>query len=276
MTYSKYKKIKAYTILFLGSLFALLPILWMLSISLRSNREVFANPPNIIPKNIVLEAYTSIIHDRVKIRFFINSYLVAFIVTLLTIFFSLMAAYAFSRFNFRFKKIFNLFVIATQTIPQITLLIPFFGMILFFRIYDTYLALFLTYMALTIPYSVLMLTSYLNTIPKSLDEAAIMDGGSHNLILWKILVPVSLPGIVATATYTFLLSWNEFLFALTLTKSTHMRTIPIGIQQLMGQHAFEWNQMMAISILGSFPILLLFLCTQKYFLSGMTIGSIKS
>ena len=272
----KYKKIKAYTMLFLGSLFALLPILWMLSISLRDNREVFANPPHIIPQNIVLKAYSSIIHDKTKIRFFINSYMVAFTVTLLTIYFSLMAAYAFSRFHFKFKKISTLFVIATQTVPQITLLIPFFGMILFFRIYDTYLALFLTYMALTIPYAVLMLTSYLNTIPKSLDEAAIMDGGSHNLILWKILVPISFPGIIATATYTFLLSWNEFLFALTLTKSTHMRTIPIGIQQLMGQHAFEWNQMMAISILGSLPILLLFLFTQKYFLSGMTIGSVKS
>jgi multiple sugar transport system permease protein len=91
-----------------------------------------------------------------------------------------------------------------------------------------------------------------------------------------VLVPISVPGIVATSVYTFLLAWNEFLFALTLTKSMDKRTVPIGIQLLMGQHAYEWNQMMAMSVLGSLPLLLLFLIAQRYFLAGMTAGSVKA
>ena len=120
------------------------------------------------------------------------------------------------------------------------------------------------------------MTGYFNTLPKELDEAVIIDGGSSFTALWRVLVPVSIPGIVATGVYTFLLSWNEILFALTLTKSTEMRTVPIGIQLLMGQHSYEWNEMMAMSILGSFPILIMYMVAQRYFLEGLTAGSVKN
>jgi multiple sugar transport system permease protein len=121
-----------------------------------------------------------------------------------------------------------------------------------------------------------MMTGYLNTLPKELDEAVFIDGGSRLYALWKVLVPLSIPGLVATCTYTFILAWNEFLFALTLIKSTGLRTIPVGIALLMGEHAFQWNVMMAMSLMGSFPVLLLYLFAQKYFLSGMTAGSVKN
>lgn len=169
----------------------------------------------------------------------------------------------------------NLFIISTQTGPPITLLIRYFGLVVAFKMYDTYFALIFTYMAFTLPYAILMMTGYFNTLPKELDEAVMVDGGSNFFALWHVLVPVSIPGIVATAVYTFLLAWNEFLFALTLTKTTEMRTVPIGIQQLMGQHAYEWNEMMAMSVLGSLPILIMFLAAQRYFLAGMTAGSVK-
>jgi multiple sugar transport system permease protein len=120
-----------------------------------------------------------------------------------------------------------------------------------------------------------MMTGYFNTLPKELDEAVLVDGASRFYALWKVLVPVSLPGLVATSIFTFLLGWNEFLFALTLTKSTEMRTIPIGIQQMMGQFSYNWNEMMAMSVLASLPVLLLYLFAQKYFLAGMTAGSVK-
>jgi multiple sugar transport system permease protein len=149
-------------------------------------------------------------------------------------------------------------------------------MIVAFRMYNTYFALIFTYMALTLPYAILMMTGYFNTIPKELDEAVLVDGGSRFYALWRVLVPISTPGIVATSIYTFLLSWNEFLFALTLTKTNEMRTVPVGIQQMMGEHSYEWNQMMAISILGSIPILLVYLIAQKQFLAGMTAGSVKA
>jgi ABC-type anion transport system duplicated permease subunit len=143
-------------------------------------------------------------------------------------------------------------------------------------LYDTYFALILTYMVFTLPYAILMMTGYFNTLPRELDDAVKVDGGSNFFALWRVLVPISVPGIVATAVYTFLLAWNEFLFALTLTKSTEMRTVPIGIQLLMGQHAYEWNQMMAMSLFGSLPILIIYLVAQRYFLAGMTAGSVKA
>jgi multiple sugar transport system permease protein len=198
------------------------------------------------------------------------------VVTLLTVLIAILTAYGFSRYSFRFKNTLNVFIISTQTVPPITLLIPYFGMVVAFGIFNTYFALILTYMVFTLPYAILLMTGYLNTLPRELDEAVLVDGGSSWTALWRVVIPLSVPGIVATAVYTFLLAWNEFLFALTLTKSTDMRTVPIGIELLMGQHAFEWNEMMAMSVLGSLPLLILYLIAQRYFLAGLAAGSVKS
>lgn len=259
-----------------GLVFAGFPILWMALTSLKSNTEIFALPPRLLPAEATLGAYRAIFADAAKLRFFLNSYLVAGAVALLTVLVGLLAAYGFSRYSFRFKGTLNVFIISTQTMPPMTLLIPYFGMVVAFRIFDTYAALILTYLVFTLPYAILLLTGYLNTLPRELDEAVLVDGGSSWAALWRVIVPLSLPGIVATLVYTFLLAWNEFLFALTLTKSAEMRTVPIGIELLMGQHAFEWNEMMAMSVLGSLPLLVLYLAAQRYFLAGMTAGSVKA
>ena len=265
-----------YAGLAIGLVYASFPVLWMLSCSIKSNTEIFSVPPRLVPKTVTLEAYNAIFSSPTKIRFFINSYFVATAVTLLTLLVSILAGYSFSRYSFKLKKPLNLFIISTQTVPPITLMIPYFGLVVAFKMYDTYFALIFTYMVFTLPYAILMMTGYFNTLPRELDEAVMVDGGSSFYALWRVLVPISLPGIVATGVYTFLLCWNEFLFALTLTKTTKMRTVPIGIQQLMGQHAYEWNEMMAMSLLGSLPILILFLVAQRHFLAGMTAGSLKS
>ena len=261
--------------LLVGLVFTLFPVFWIFISSVKTNTEVFAYPPSFIPENFTLSAYFNIFNDEDKLRFFFNSYFIAVIVTMLTLLISILSGYSFSRFDFKLKRILNLSIISTQTIPPITLLIPYFGIVVTFKIFDTYLALILTYLVFTIPYATLMMTSYFNTLPKELDDAVLMDGGSNFTALCRVIIPISLPGIVATCVYTFLLCWNEFLFALTLTKSYEMRTVPIGIQLLMGQHAYEWNEMMAMSIIGTVPILFLYLFAQKYFLAGLTSGSVK-
>jgi multiple sugar transport system permease protein len=264
-----------YAGLAVGLVFAGFPVLWMLSSSIKSNTEIFSVPPKLFPKELFFGAYQAIFSNPTKIRFFVNSYLVASVVTLLTLVVAILSGYGFSRYTFRLKKPLNLFIISTQTVPPITLMIPYFGLVVAFRMYDTYFALIFTYLVFTLPYAILMMTGYFNTVPRELDEAVMVDGGSSFYALWRVLVPTSIPGVVATGVYTFLLAWNEFLFALTLTKSTEMRTVPVGIQQLMGQHAYEWNEMMAMSMLGSLPILILYLVAQRYFLAGMTAGSVK-
>lgn len=262
-------------LLVVGALYAGFPVLWMLASSFKPNAEIFAYPPRLITESFSFDAYAAVVTDPEQRRFFFNSYLVSTLVTLLTLVVGIMAGFSFSRYQFRFKGIINTLIISVQAVPPITLLIPYFSLIVALRLHNTYAALVLTYMVFTLPYAIIMMTGYFNTLPRELDEAVMIDGGNRSIALWRVLVPISLPGIVAVGIYTFMQAWNEFLFALTLTKTTDMRTVPIGIQLLMGQHSYEWNQMMAMSVLGSLPVLILFLFFQRYFIAGMTAGSVK-
>ncbi|MCG2798928.1 MAG: carbohydrate ABC transporter permease [Cellulomonas sp.] len=261
--------------LLVGGLFAGLPVLWMASNSFKKNTEIFALPPQLVTSGFSLDAYTTILTDPVKVRFFINSYVVALSVTALTLIVAILAAYAFSRYEFRFKNALNVIVISVQAVPPITLLIPYFGLVVALKMYNTYQGLILTYMVFTLPYAIIMMTGYFNTLPRELDEAVKVDGAGAFQALWRVLVPIAVPGIVSVGIYTFMIAWNEYLFALTLTKTEDMRTVPIGIQLLMGQHSYEWSEMMAMSILGCIPVLLLFLFFQRYFIGGMTAGAVK-
>ena len=259
-----------------GAAFAGLPVLWMLSSSFKPNTDIFQYPPRLIPETWTWDAYTTIFTDPIKVRFFVNSYFVSLTVTLLTLLVAVLAAFAFSRFEFPFKAALNVVIVSVQAVPPITLLIPYFGLIIFLGLHNTYQGLILTYMVFTLPYAIIMMTGYFNTLPRELDEAVKVDGGSSWTALWRVLVPVSVPGLVSVGIYTFMIAWNEYLFALTLTKTVEMRTVPIGIQLLMGQHSYEWNEMMSMSILGCIPVLLLFLFFQRYFIGGMTAGAVKN
>ena len=261
--------------LLLGAFYAGFPVVWMVASSFKSNTEIFAYPPRLIGESSSFGAYIAVVTNPEKVRFFINSYLISTLVTLSTLIVGILAGYSFSRYQFKFKKPLNMLIICVQAVPPITLLIPYFGLIVALQLFNTYAALVLTYMVFTLPYAIIMMTGYFNTLPKELDEAVMIDGGSHFIALWRVLVPIALPGIVSTGIYTFMQAWNEFLFALTLTKTMDMRTVPVGIQMLMGQHSYEWNEMMAMSVLGSLPVLILFLFFQRYFIAGMTAGSVK-
>jgi len=262
--------------LLIGAVFAGGPVLWMISSSFKSNTQIFELPPRLITDTFSVDAYIAIFTDAETMRFFANSYIVAGAVTLLTLLVAIQAAYAFSRFEFRGKRVLNVIIVSVQAVPPITLLIPYFGLMVGLGLYNSYPGLILTYMVFTLPYAIIMMTGYFNTLPRELDEAVRVDGAGSMTALWRVLVPISVPGIVSIGIYTFMIAWNEYLFALTLTKTVDMRTVPIGIQLLMGQHSYEWNQIMAMSVLGSIPVLVLFLFFQRYFISGLTAGSVKS
>lgn len=269
-------KVLIVILLAVGAVWAGFPILWMLLNSFKPNAEIFAWPPTWISENFSLDAYKAIFSNPEQIRFFINSYVIAAIVVILTLGIGILASYAFSRFDFPGKSAINTIIVSVQAVPPITLLIPYLSLIVTMKLYNTYGALILTYLIFTLPYCILMTTGYMNTLPKELDEAVMIDGGSRSTALWRILVPTAVPGLVSVGMYTFMQAWNEYLFALALTKTNDMRTVPVGINLLMGQHSYEWNQMMAMSVLGSLPILILFLFFQRYFIAGMTAGSVKS
>lgn len=269
------KSVAAFVGLLFAAMFAGLPILWMASSSFKTNGEMFASPPQLITENFSFDAFVAILTDPEKVRFFINSYVVALSVTALTLLVGILAGFAFSRFEFPGKRLLNVVIVTVQAVPPITLLIPYFGLMVSLKLYNTYPGLILTYMVFTLSYAIIMLTGYFNTLPKELDEAVKVDGAGSWTALWRVLVPIAVPGLVSVGVYTFMIAWNEFLFALTLTRTIDMRTVPIGIQLLMGQHSYEWNEMMAMSVLGCLPVLVLFLFFQRYFIGGMTAGAVK-
>jgi multiple sugar transport system permease protein len=248
----------------------------MLSSSFKSNADIFAYPPKLFDGSFSFAPYLAVLSNPVEIGYFVNSYIVALSVTLVTLVVAVLTGYVFSRFEFPLKRILNVVIIGVQAVPPITLLIPFFGIMVGLGLYNTYQGLIITYVVFTLPYAVIMMTAYFNSLPRELDEAAKVDGASSRSILWRILVPVSVPGMVSVGLYTFMISWNEYLFALTLTQTDDRRTVPVGIQLLMGQNNYLWNEVMAMSILGSIPVLVLFLIFQRYFIGGLAAGAVKS
>lgn len=270
---------KMWTISIVGILlavFPLAPVVWMLSTAFKPNNEIFANPPRLVGENPTIEAFVSILTDGEKLRIFGNSYLVATCVVLITLLIAVHAAYAFSRFEFRGKKIINVCIIATQAVPPITLLIPFMGLIVLLGLFNNLIGLILVYIVFTLPYCTIMLTSYFNGIPRELDESVKVDGGNAMTALWRVILPVSAPGLVSVGVYAFIIAWNEYLFALSLTNTMDMRTVPIGIDLLMGQHSYQWNEIMAMSVLGCLPVIVVFTIFQRHFVAGLAAGAVKA
>jgi len=274
-SHKKLKKVIVSVLLIIGAIFAGFPVLWMLACSFKTTAKIFSWPPKLFDESFNFQSYVKVLTDPQKMRFFLNSYIVVGCVVVFTLIIGIFAAYAFSRFKFPGKGLLNSLIISVQAIPPIVLLIPYLSMIVAMKLFNTYYALILTYTITTLPYCILMMTGYFNSLSKELDEAVMIDGGSRMRALWQVLVPISIPGMVSVGMYTFMNAWNEYLFALVLTKTTEMRTVPIGINLLMGQHVWDWSQMMAMSVVGSVPVLVLFLFFQKYFIAGMSSGGVK-
>jgi len=143
------------------------------------------------------------------------------------------------------------------------------------ELYDTFIGLIMTYVAFVMPFATLMMISYFNTIPADMEEAAMVDGCSRLGAMVRVTIPMALPGMVATAVYSFLLAWKEYLFAVTLMQDPDKRLLPVSIAMLLGENVYQWNVMMALSVLASLPLLLIFIFLQRYLVAGMTVGAVK-
>jgi ABC-type glycerol-3-phosphate transport system permease component len=185
------------------------------------------------------------------------------------------AAYAFSRGNFRYRRVLFGSVLFGQTFPWIVLVTPVFILFARMGLLNNWLSMIFIYVAVSLPFSIYLLVGYLRAVPKSLDEAALLDGATRLQIVWKIIFPIMLPGIVATATYAFLLCWSEYLFAVTLLTQDEMKTMPLALYLYFGENVTEWGNVMAASALTTIPTLLLFLPLQTQMVSGLAAGSVK-
>lgn len=205
----------------------------------------------------------------------LNSLVICLAATLLSTFVSVCAAYAFSRFRFRGRRALFGAVLLGQVFPWIVLVNPLFVAFAKWNLTNSYAGMIFCYTAFTIPFSVYLLTGYLATVPRSLDEAATIDGATRFQVVWRIVFPIMVPGIVATATYAFLLCWTEYLFALAFLTQTAMKTLPLGLYQFFGDDRVDWGAVMAASAIATLPTLILFLPLQSKLTSGLAAGAVK-
>lgn len=253
-----------------------LPLAWMLTVSLRPNLEVMRIPPSWIPDTVTLEGYRKIFTNPRYVVVFLNTIFISLTVTLLSLVLGALAAYALARFSFRGQRVVMMFLIITQMFPLVLLCIPYFRIFVWMGLYDTRTSLIIVYLTFTLPFCILMLRSYFMNIPPHMEEAAMVDGCTRVGAIFRILVPISYPAFVGAGLYTFLLAWNEFLFAVVLVESWENRVLTMAIYSLMAEFVTDWNTMMAFSVLASLPLVVAFIFLQKYMIQGMTAGALTS
>jgi multiple sugar transport system permease protein len=273
---SKLSRIAGLTILSFVTLFPLYTIVISSIKPLGDVRDKF----HWIPSNVTFQPYVDIWSTIPLAHYFVNSLIVSVASTICSVVIAIFAAYAISRYRFRGRQTFTLSVLATQMFPGILFLLPLFVIFvnveksLGIKLYGTYWGLIITYLTFSLPFSIWMLVGYFNSIPPSLEEAAMVDGATPIGALFRILIPVSLPGIVAVAIFAFITAWGEVLFASVLTTDS-TRTLAIGLRNYASQSNVYWNQLMAASIVVSLPVVVAFLAMQRYIVGGLTAGGVK-
>lgn len=268
---------------FIVTVIYLMPLFWMVSTSLKPPTEIFQTPPELIPSHPQIDSYRSALGlptDRPELYitgalYFKNSFIIASSTMLLTLIFAIPAAYALSRFNFRGKTTFMLFLIVTQMLPAVLLVIPLFVLFNILGLYNTYLSVILADTALALPFAIIILRTSFIQIPEALEEAGLIDGASRLQVLWYIVLPVMKASLVAVGVFSFLTAWGEFVFALSFLAKPELQPISIGVFQFIGMYKTQWDTMMAFSTLVAVPAIVALLFLQRQFISGMTSGSVK-
>jgi ABC-type glycerol-3-phosphate transport system permease component len=255
--------------------FLVFPFVWMLSTSLKPPEEIFSESPQWIPDNPTTENFHYILTRTLFPKYFLNSVIVGFLTMLSALIVTIFAGYALSRFKFAGKNIFSYWLLISQMFPPVLLIIPIFVIMIQFRLVDTYISLIITYATFALPFSTWMLKSYFDTVPIELEEAAKIDGCNLMQTITKIVLPLAAPGIVTVALFVFILSWQEYMFALTLTRSMGMRTLPVGISLFLGEYRVLWGSLMAGSVVVTAPVIVFFVYLQRYIVQGLTLGAVK-
>ncbi|MEB8342228.1 carbohydrate ABC transporter permease [Streptomyces endophyticus] len=259
--------------------FVLLPVYVMVSSSLKPLQDV-QGAFHWIPSSLTIRPYIDIWSTVPLARYFMNSLVVAGTATVCSVIVAVFAAYAVSRYRFRGKRVFTVTVLSTQMFPGILFLLPLFliyvniGNATGIALFGSRGGLILTYMTFTLPFSIWMLIGYFESVPRDLDEAALVDGCGPLGALFRIIVPAAIPGIVAVAVYAFMTAWGEVLFASVMTNDT-TRTLSVGLGAYANLNDVYWNQIMAASLVVSVPVVAGFLLLQRYLVTGLTAGAVK-
>ncbi|RKX80181.1 MAG: carbohydrate ABC transporter permease [Spirochaetes bacterium] len=271
-----YRKI-VYLLLFFFTIFFLFPILWMFIISLKPVSQLYRFPPHIIPRPPVLKNYVySFINIGIGRNLF-NSLILTLGTLAVSIPVSIPAAYALSKFRFRFQSVLLLGILGTQMIPGMASLVPLFDILKSFKLLDSFIGLIFIYTARTLPLNIWIFKGFFDTIPNDLFEAALVDGCTQFQSMRYIMVPLVLPGMAAASMFTIMQSWIEFIVPLTMLFSEEKLPFPVAVYKFMGSPIMGTNYgaIFASAAVGSLPILMLFIIFQRYFIKGLTAGAVK-
>ena len=249
------------------------PFLFSLSISFNAEKDVFSWPIKLIPEHLTFKNYEEVWKELPFAQWLVNSSLITFIQTISNVFFAALAGFTFARLEFPGKKIIFNVLLASLMIPGIILLVPKFLVLNEFRLINTFAGLILPGLVSVV--NIFLMKQFYETIPKDLEEAALIDGCSYFRIFWQIFLPISKPALAAVAIYSFQGSWNEFLWPVIATTTSSMYTLPVGMASLRHEFSVQWPLLMAGTILISLPTLAIFLIFQRYFVQGIASAGLK-
>jgi ABC-type glycerol-3-phosphate transport system permease component len=264
-----------YLLLLAGLAIVVVPFLFMASTSLKPQAYTFEYPPRLLPREVTLNNYVQALDKDRFALYFVNSFFVAVSSTALTVFISSLLAYAFARMEFPGKEpIFYAFLVGTM-IPPVMLIIPQFLIAKWLHLLNSLWGLILVYIAMNLPMQTFLLRGFFEDIPQELEDAVLIDGGSRWTIFWRIVLPLSRPGLAVVVIFTFLYSWDEFPWAHVAIKETSKRTLPIAIALFQNQHLTQWGQVFAASIVALIPVITVFVIFQRHFIRGIATSGLQ-
>ena len=251
------------------------PLFWMLSTSLKPSSEIFATPPTLVPIKSTLENFTRLFAETSFLTYFRNSVVVSFTTGLLTLSVSAAGAYGLSRCVFLGREKVAGLILMTYMFAPIMIIIPFYILVKRLGLVNTHLALVLSYTTFCLPFCLWLLRSFFQSIPLELEEAALVDGAGVGRAVWYVVLPLALPGIIAAGIFTFILAWNDFLFALVLITSDELKTLPVGVNDLFNATIVDWGMIMAAGVVITVPTIAFFVAVQRYLIQGWGAGGVK-
>lgn len=262
-----------HVILISGAVVMIFPFVWGISTSFKDMREVLANPFSLIPRRFTFVNYRNVITSIPIVRFFINSLIVSVSITISQLLTCSLSAYAFARLRFSLREPLFYILLGTMMIPQHVIIIPVYIILNFFRLIDTYAALIVPF--LSSAFGTFLLRQFYMTIPKELEEAAFLDGCNHIGFLFRIIIPLSKPILSTLAIFTFMWSWNNYLWPLIVTNRIEIRTLQYGLAMFKEEGGINWGQLMAGTTIATLPVIIVFFIAQKQFIEGITLTGLK-
>ncbi len=258
------------------SIFCLFPFLWMLDTAFKPLEEVRSLAPSLLIINPTLDNFRHVLVQSQFVAYFRNSAIVAAFSTLVTLLVSTFSSYALSRWpTFLASRSVGAALLVSQMIPGVLLLVPIYMLMRKLDLLSTYSGLVIVYCTFMIPLATFMLKGFFDAVPREIEEASEIDGCGRLGFIWRVLLPLSLPGIVATAAFAFVAAWNEFMFGYVLINDDARRTLTPGIMIFKGSHVTDWGSLMAASVLAVVPVALCFVYIQRFLVSGLSAGAVK-